>query len=281
MLNVRISAMLTFPNIDPVAIDFGVWRLPVIGAIHPQVHWYGVMYLIAFIGCYWLVRYRTGVMPKTPVRPEQVGDLLFYVALGVVLGGRVGYILFYSFSAFLQNPLVLFRVWEGGMSFHGGLLGVLLAVWWYGRKIGVTFWQMTDLIAPSIPFGLLCGRIGNFINAELWGRITDLPWGMVFPNGGALPRHPSMVYEAILEGVILFVILWLYSAKPRPRMAVSAVFALGYGVFRFCVEFVREPDEHIGFIAFDWLTMGMLLSLPMIMVGLVLFFLVYRRARLS
>lgn len=273
--------MLHFPKIDPVAIDLGTWSLPFVGVIHPQVHWYGLTYLLAFVGCYWLLVYRTRKMVSAPIRSEQVGDLLFYAALGVVLGGRVGYILFYNLDTFLQNPFVLFRVWEGGMSFHGGFLGVLLAVAWYGHKFGTTFWQLMDLIAPTVPFGLFCGRIGNFINAELWGRVTDVPWGMVFPNGGPLPRHPSMLYEACLEGIVLFVILWIYSAKPRPRMAVSAVFALGYGLFRFAVEFVRQPDQHIGFIAFDWLTMGMLLSLPMVGVGLVLFFLVYRGARRS
>jgi len=184
-----------------------------------------------------------------------------------VLGGRAGYVLFYNFDKFLADPLWLFAVWEGGMSFHGGLLGVIIAMYWFGQKHGKSLMEMGDFIAPLIPIGLGAGRVGNFIGGELWGRTTDLPWGVIFPRGGDLPRHPSQLYEFVLEGVVLFIVLWWFSSKPRPRMAVSGLFLLLYGVFRSMVEFVREPDAHIEFIAFNWLTMGQLLSLPMILIG--------------
>jgi len=208
----------------------------------------------------------------------EIGDVLFYGALGVVLGGRIGYTLVYNFPGFVADPLVLFRIWQGGMSFHGGLVGVLIAMWLYGRRTGRTFFQVTDFIAPMVPVGLGAGRIGNFINGELWGRPTDLPWGMVFPFVDARPRHPSMLYEALLEGLVLFVILWVYSRRPRPTMAVSGLFLLCYGVFRFLVEFVRQPDAQIGYLAFDWLTMGHVLSLPMIVLGAAFLIYAYRRA---
>ena len=258
--------MLTYPDIDPVAVSLG----PV------AIHWYGLMYLIGFVGGWWLgvVRARR---PESGWQTSEIGDLLFYVALGVILGGRVGYILFYNFGLFLDDPLMLLRVWQGGMSFHGGLLGVLLAMWLYGRKTGRSFFQVTDFMAPFVPIGLGAGRIGNFINGELWGAPTDLPWGMVFPFVDDQPRHPSMLYEALLEGLVLFVVLWLYSSKPRPTRAVSGMFLLGYGVFRFGVEFVREPDAHIGYLAMQWLTMGHLLSAPMIVFGVLLLALAYRR----
>jgi phosphatidylglycerol:prolipoprotein diacylglycerol transferase len=258
--------MLTYPDIDPVAVSLG----PV------AIHWYGLMYLIGFVGGWWLgvVRARR---PESGWQTSEIGDLLFYVALGVILGGRVGYILFYNFGLFLDDPLMLLRVWQGGMSFHGGLLGVLLAMWLYGRKTGRSFFQVTDFMAPFVPIGLGAGRIGNFINGELWGAPTDLPWGMVFPFVDDQPRHPSMLYEALLEGLVLFVVLWLYSSKPRPTRAVSGMFLLGYGVFRFGVEFVREPDAHIGYLAMQWLTMGHLLSAPMIVFGVLLLALAYRK----
>ena len=258
--------MLTYPEIDPVAVSLG----PV------AIHWYGLMYLIGFVGGWWLgvVRAR---QPESGWQTTEIGDLLFYVALGVILGGRVGYILFYNFGLFLDDPLKLFRVWQGGMSFHGGLLGVLLAMWLYGRKTGRSFFQVTDFMAPFVPIGLGAGRIGNFINGELWGAPTDLPWGMVFPFVDKQPRHPSMLYEALLEGLVLFVVLWVYSSKPRPTRAVSGMFLLCYGVFRFGVEFVREPDAHIGYLAMQWLTMGHLLSAPMIVFGVLLLVLAYRK----
>jgi phosphatidylglycerol:prolipoprotein diacylglycerol transferase len=251
--------MFVQPAIDPVALSLG----PL------QVRWYGLMYLLGFIAGWALGRYRAA-RPASSWTGQQVDDLLFYIALGIVVGGRVGYVLFYNLDALLQNPLLLFKVWEGGMSFHGGFLGVLIAMVLFARKVNRPFFVVTDFIAPLIPPGLLFGRIGNFINGELWGRVTDLPWAVVFhsPGAGALPRHPSQLYEAVLEGIALFVILWLYSAKPRPTMAVSGLFLLCYGLFRFGVEFVREPDAHMGFIAAGWLTMGQLLSLPMIPIGI-------------
>ncbi|MCU7930071.1 MAG: prolipoprotein diacylglyceryl transferase [Candidatus Thiodiazotropha sp. (ex Codakia rugifera)] len=272
--------MMTYPNIDPALLTLG----PV------TVYWYGMTYLIGFFGGWWLGRIRVG-KPGMVWGANQVDDIVFYIVLGVVLGGRVGYILFYDFATFLVNPLSFFKVWEGGMSFHGGLLGVLLAMWYFAHKEGRTFFDATDFIAPLVTIGLGAGRIGNFINAELWGRVTDLPWGMRVPCHVAeglcarlglpmnaqhsLPVHPNQLYEAFLEGVVLFLILWIYSAKPRPKMAVSGLFLVCYGLFRFAVEFVRLPDQHIGYIAFGWVTMGQLLSLPMILFGSLLLYLAY------
>lgn len=254
--------MLVHPDFDPVAFSLG----PL------QVRWYGLMYLFGFIAGWALGRYRAS-QPGSQWRRDQVDDLLFYIALGVILGGRVGYVLFYKLDEFLDNPFMLFMVWTGGMSFHGGLLGVLVAMGFFARKWHTGFFETTDFIAPLITPGLFFGRIGNFINGELWGRVSDVPWAMVFshPAAGQLPRHPSQLYQAALEGIALFLILWLYSAKPRPRMAVSGLFLISYGVFRFLVEFTREPDAHLGFIAFGWLTMGQLLSLPMIVLGALFF----------
>ncbi|MFZ5536386.1 MAG: prolipoprotein diacylglyceryl transferase, partial [Pseudomonadota bacterium] len=208
---------------------------------------------------------------------EEPGDMLFYIALGVILGGRIGYVLFYKFQSFLADPLMLLRVWEGGMSFHGGLLGVILAMAWYARRTDRHFFTVADFVAPLVPPALLAGRLGNFINGELWGRPTELPWGMVFPHVDSLPRHPSMLYEGFLEGIVLFALLWWFSARPRPRMAVSGLFLLLYGCFRFAVEQVREPDAHLGFIFGGWLSMGMLLSLPMILVGASFLIMAYRK----
>ena len=259
--------MLVHPDFDPVAFS--------LGPLH--VRWYGLMYLLGFLAGWALGRYRVK-RPGSGWTAEQMDDLVFYIALGVILGGRIGYILFYNFSSFLHNPLVLFRIWEGGMSFHGGFLGVLLAMVLFARKHQKGFWATIDFVAPLIPPGLFFGRIGNFINGELWGRVTDASWGMVFrQTGDSLPRHPSQLYEAALEGVALFLIVWLFSARPRPTMAVSGVFALSYGVFRFLVEFVRQPDAQLGYLAFGWLTMGQLLSLPLIAVGTILLMLAYRR----
>ncbi|MFA5626045.1 MAG: prolipoprotein diacylglyceryl transferase [Thiohalomonadaceae bacterium] len=258
--------MLSYPNIDPVAISLGPLK----------VHWYGLMYLIGFAGGWWLGRVRAR-RPGTVMTHAQVDDFVFYVALGVVLGGRIGYILFYNFSSFISEPWILFKVWQGGMSFHGGLLGVLTAVWLYARKLQVRYFAVVDFVAPLVTIGLGTGRLGNFINGELWGKVTELPWGMVFPGAGPLPRHPTQLYEFLLEGVLLLTILWIYSNRPRPVMAVSGMFALCYATFRFVVEFVREPDAHIGYLAFDWLTMGQILSLPLFLVGVVLMYLAKRK----
>lgn len=258
--------MLTYPDIDPIAVSLGPLK----------VHWYGIMYLIGFAAAWWLGK-RRAARPGSPLTPEQVADMIFYGALGVVVGGRAGYVLFYNFEQFLQDPLWLFAVWEGGMSFHGGLIGVIVTMLLYARKLGVRFFALADFVAPLVPIGLGAGRLGNFIGGELWGRVTDLPWGMVFPHAGDLPRHPSQLYQLALEGVALFVILWLYSARPRPTMAVSGLFLICYGIFRFMVEFVRQPDAHLNFVALDWVTMGQLLSLPMVAAGVLLFLLAHRR----
>ena len=204
------------------------------------------------------------------VTQDQLSDIVFYAALGAIIGGRLGYIVFYDWAVIFSNPLLIFQTWKGGMSFHGGLLGVLAAIYLYSRKLKMPFLALTDLISPVVPVGLGAGRIGNFINGELWGRTTDVSWAIVFPAAGSVARHPSQLYEFALEGVLLFVILWLYSRKPRPLGAVSGMFALLYGVFRFAVEFYREPDAQIGYLAFGWLTEGQLLSVPLILVGVAL-----------
>lgn len=257
--------MLQYPQIDPVAIGLGPLK----------IHWYGLMYVVGISAAWWLARHRAS-KGATVLTIAQVEDLIFYAALGVVIGGRLGYILFYNFSGFIDDPASIFRIWEGGMAFHGGMLGVFLAIWWQGRKLGTGFFALSDFLAPLVPLGLLAGRIGNFINAELWGKPTDLPWGMVFPGAGPQPRHPSMLYEALLEGVVLFAILNLFIRKPRPTFATSGLFMLFYGLFRFAVEFVRVPDVQLGYLAFGWLTMGQVLSLPMILFGVFLLFRAYR-----
>lgn len=251
--------MLTYPEIDPVALSIGPLK----------IHWYGLMYLLGFLAFWWLGRIRAR-RADTVASPEDIGDMLFYGMLGVVLGGRIGYILFYHLGRFLDDPLMFFRVWEGGMSFHGGLLGSIVAIWFFQRKKGWGFRRTMDFGAPLVAPGLFFGRIGNFINGELWGRVTDSPIGMVFPGAGPLPRHPSQLYEAALEGAVLFVLLWVYSSKPRPVGSVSGLFLILYGVFRFTIEFFRLPDEHIGYLAFGWLTMGQVLTLPMIVAGVAL-----------
>ena len=258
--------MLPYPQIDPVALAIGPLK----------IHWYGLMYLIGIGGAWLLASRRLNRFDPTWTK-EKLSDLVFWVAMGVILGGRLGYALFYDLPAYLADPLKILRVWEGGMSFHGGLIGVMLATWLFGRRNGKSFFQLMDFIAPLVPIGLGAGRIGNFINGELWGKVTDVPWAMVFPNGGPDPRHPSQLYQFALEGVALFVILWAYSRKPRPTMAVSGLFAICYGIFRFIVEFVRVPDAQLGYLAWNWLTMGQVLCLPMILGGIGLMVWAYRR----
>ncbi len=206
---------------------------------------------------------------------QQVSDLLTYAILGVILGGRIGFVLFYQFDHFIDNPLFLFKITEGGMSFHGGLLGVIFALWLFAWRRQKSWLAVGDFVAPLFPIGLFFGRIGNFINAELWGKVTDVPWGVVFPNGGTLPRHPSQLYEALLEGLLLFVIILLYARKKPPAGRLSGLFLLGYAIARFVVEFVRVPDAYIGYtklqwLHIDWLTRGQLLSLPMVIIGIYL-----------
>ena len=278
-------------QIDPNALSAGPLK----------IHWYGLMYLLAFASAWWLgrQRIRAGRLPGTDM--NGLSDLLFYGMLGVVLGGRIGYILFYSFGAFLDNPLMIFKVWEGGMSFHGGLLGVMIAALWWTRRQKLHFFDTMDFVAPLIPLGLGFGRIGNFIGAELWGKYTQAGWGVIFPTDPALreftaqqlqaqyatgaldrfARHPSQLYQAFLEGVLMFCILWWFSSRPRPRYAVSGMFALLYGVFRFLVEFVRVPDADLGYLAFDWVTMGQVLSLPLVALGLFLLWLSRRSPTLQ
>ncbi|ACR12474.1 prolipoprotein diacylglyceryl transferase [Teredinibacter turnerae] len=267
--------MLKYPEIDPVALSLG--SVTVFGKTInlPDIHWYGLMYLFGFILCWAVGTYRAG-KPHNVVHKSWLEDLVFYVAMGVVLGGRCGYVFFYNFGAFLDDPLWLFRVWEGGMSFHGGLLGVILAMMLYARKMQVRFLDLMDFVAPLVPIGLGLGRIGNFIGQELWGRVTTLPIGMVFPKDPGVARHPSQLYQAALEGLVLFAVLFWFSSKPRPRAAVASLFLILYGCFRFAVEFVREPDAHIGFDMFGWLTRGQELSLPMIIIGALIFFYAYR-----
>lgn len=257
--------MLTYPEINPVALQIG----PVFGWQGFAIHWYGIMYLVGFLLAFWLCHYRRAkVVP--PWTTEQIIDLLFYVALGVIFGGSLGYFLFYEPARLLSSPWHVFKFWEPGRSFHGGLIGVLVAIFVYCRVHKRRFWDVGDFIAPAIPIGLATGRLGNFINSELWGRVTEVPWGMVFPNGGIFPRHPSQLYEFFLEGVVLFLILIWYVRKPRPSGSVSALFLIFYGLFRYSVEFVREPDQTQGFVLGDFLTMGQALSLPMILFGLAL-----------
>ena len=261
--------MLSYPEIDPVAFAIG----PI------KVHWYGLTYLAGLAFAWWLAARRAS-LPGAVLKREQVDDMIFYSALGVVLGGRLGYMLFYGLGRLLEDPLWGLRVWEGGMSFHGGMLGVIIANWLYARKQGINYADLLDFIAPLVPVGLGLGRIGNFIGQELWGRATDVPWAMVFPADPLkLARHPSQLYQAALEGLLLFLVLYWFSRKPRPRLAVGGLFMLGYGCMRFIAEFFRQPDGHIGFDLFGWMTRGQLLCLPMIAFGLFLLYNAYGARR--
>lgn len=280
--------MLVHPQFNPVALQLGPLA----------IHWYGLMYLAGFMTFLWLGRKRIAMLAtahgakiKAPAskRKERIDppsalfndklldDLLFFGVLGVILGGRLGYVLFYKASYYSTHPLEIFAVWQGGMSFHGGFLGVLVAMVWFARKQNLRWLQLTDFIAPLVPPGLAFGRIGNFINGELWGRPAELPWAMIFPNVDNLPRHPSQLYEFALEGVLLFAMLWLYARKPRPVGAVSGLFLIGYGSFRFLVEFTREPDNFLGLLSLG-MSMGQWLSLPMVITGILMMTISSRRA---
>ncbi len=258
---------MSYPELDPIALSIGPVTLfgREIGPL--EVHWYGVMYLLAFASAWALAMYRAGAS-RAPIDRSQVENLVTYGAFGVILGGRFGYVFFYHFDFWLSDPLWLFRIWEGGMSFHGGLIGVTLALVLFARKLRRPFLSLTDFVAPLVPLGLGFGRLGNFIGQELWGRPSDSPWAMVFPDDpSGLARHPSQLYQATLEGLVLFLVVIWFSAKPRPRGAVTGVFLLLYGAFRIFVEFFRAPDEHIQFDLLGWVTRGQLLSVPLVLLG--------------
>lgn len=257
-----------FSQIDPVAFSLG----PL------SVRWYGLMYLFGFAFAMWLAGRRADA-PNSGWTRNEVSDLLFYGFLGVILGGRIGYVLFYNFDLFLADPTYLFKIWTGGMSFHGGLIGVITAMIWFAHKTKRHFFTVADFVAPLIPFGLGVGRIGNFMNGELWGRITDVPWAIIFPEAGPEPRHPSQLYQFALEGVVLFIILNLFWRKNPPRGAISGMFLLFYGLFRFLVEFVRQPDSQLG-LYFQEISMGQILSTPMIIIGALMIWVAYKRPQL-
>jgi len=259
--------MLTYPEIDPIALAIGPVR----------IHWYGLTYVVGFIAAWWLARRRSKA-PGSTWKPIDVDDLIFFAAIGVIAGGRMGWVLFYGFDAFLTDPLSLFRIWEGGMSFHGGLIGVMIAIAFFAWRRGRNVADVFDFTVPLPAIGLFTGRIGNFINGELWGKPTELPWGMLV-NGEV--RHPSQLYEAALEGLALFAIVWWFTSKPRARLAPSGLFLTGYAAFRILVEFVRLPDEHIDYLAFGWLTMGQLLSLPMLAAGIAMLVWAWKRSARS
>lgn len=252
--------MLTHPGFDPIAIHLGSFG----------IHWYGLMYLVGFLAFLGLGKWQIEHRTWHGWTHHMLDDALFFGALGVILGGRLGYVLFYQFSYFMQHPAEILAVWQGGMSFHGGFLGVLVAMLVFARKYQLKWLAIMDFVAPLVPIGLGAGRMGNFINAELWGRVTNAQYGMVFPKVDTLLRHPSQLYEFALEGIVLFIILWIYSAKPRATGAISALFLIGYGSFRFLVEFTREPDDYLGLLSAG-LSMGQWLSLPMVLIGIGMF----------
>lgn len=256
---VRILPMFRFPNIDPIAFSVG----PL------DIHWYGIAYLVG-IGLGWFYLHAIRGQSRQAWSPEDVGDMVFYAAIGGVLGGRIGYTLFYNLSQTLSDPLSLFAVWQGGMSFHGGVLGFIFAIGLFARHRDCSFIEVTDYVVRAVPIGLFFGRLANFVNQELWGAPTARPWGVLFthPGAGGVPRHPSQLYEAALEGVVLFFVLWFVANNTKRVGIVSAAFLIGYGSFRFLIEFIREPDSHIGYLAGDWLTMGQVLSSPMVLLGL-------------
>jgi phosphatidylglycerol---prolipoprotein diacylglyceryl transferase len=259
--------MIAYPGFDPIAVSLG----PV------QVHWYGLMYLIGFAGAWWLARVCAG-RPGSTWTAVDVDDFIFFAMLGVILGGRIGYVLFYGLGYWAQDPLYLFKIWEGGMSFHGGLAGVLISIALFAKRRGRRVADVFDFAAPIPGIGLLAGRIGNFINGELWGKPTDVPWGFVVNGVG---RHATQLYEAALEGVLLFAVLWWFTSSARPRLAPSGVFLVLYGSSRILVEFWRIPDAHIGYLAGGWVTMGMVLSAPLLLAGVALLFMAYRNPQPS
>jgi phosphatidylglycerol---prolipoprotein diacylglyceryl transferase len=248
--------LIPYPHIDPDIIKVGPLA----------VRWYGLMYLIGFAVSYFLVRYQL-TKNRLSIRAQDIDSLFLYLLAGLVIGARFGYVIFYNFGSYLESPIEIVEVWHGGMSFHGGLIGCVIAGILFCRKYGADFWQLSDLIIVTAPVGLGLGRIGNFINGELYGRVTDLPWAMVFPSGGPLPRHPSQIYEFLLEGALLFSILWFLRNRALKSGALTALFLMLYGLFRFSVEFFRQPDQQIGFI-FGYFTMGQALSSLMILIGL-------------
>ena len=263
--------MLVHPNFNAVAVTiFGL-----------EIHWYGLMYVAAFMSVYFLWLYRIKNLAQyadTKWNADVISDLIFYGALGAVIGGRLGYVLFYKPAYYADNLIEVLYLQNGGMSFHGGLLGVIVGITLFARKYNMSLLKVGDFVAPAAPIGLFFGRMGNFINQELWGKVTDVPWGMLFTNGGPEPRHPSMLYEAFLEGLLLLAILWFVARKPRSAGTLSGLFLIGYGVARILVEFVRVPDEHLEYLFFDWVTMGQILSLPMIILGLGLVFIAGRKS---
>ena len=259
--------MLNYPEIDPVIFSIGFVK----------IRWYGLMYVIGFMLAWWLAR-RRALKSWSIVKPAQVDDLIFYCMLGVIVGGRLGYCLVYGWHELLRDPLYIFKITDGGMSFHGGLAGVMVAMWLYSRKLGVRTSGVWDFVAPLAPLGLFFGRVGNFINGELWGKPTTVPWAF---NIDGVGLHPSQLYEAALEGLLLFIIVWQFSSKERPYMSVSGLFLLCYGAFRFFVEFYRVPDAHLDYLALGWVTMGQVLSTPMILLGALMLFLAYRKPRMA
>ncbi|MCL4137716.1 UNVERIFIED_CONTAM: hypothetical protein GTU68_026441 [Idotea baltica] len=255
--------MLVHPNFDPVVVQLG----PI------AIHWYGLMYVFGFLGVYLYGSYRIKKYSRLTTAgwtKDLISDLIFYGALGAVLGGRLGYVLFYKPAEYLVNPIDILMINQGGMSFHGGLLGVIVAMAWFAKVKKFSIYEIGDFVAPLAPIGLFFGRMGNFINQELWGKQTDLPWGMLFTNGGTEPRHPSMLYEAVLEGIVLLLVISWVGRKSRPVGMLAGLFLVGYALARIFVEFVRVPDDHLNYLLFDWVTMGHLLSLPMLAYGLYL-----------
>lgn len=260
--------MLVHPEFDPIALAIGPLK----------VHWYGLMYVVGFLGFLTIGKLRSKE-PNSVMNPDRVDDMMFWGAIGVVAGGRIGYMLFYNLDEFLDKPVSLFQVWDGGMSFHGGLLGVILVMFLLARRWDLNFFQVSDFVAPLVPIGLGAGRIGNFINGELWGRATDVPWGMVFPAVDEVARHPSQLYQAFLEGVVLFILLNWFRKRSPPTAAISGLFLVGYGIARIVVEFVREPDQQLGYVAWGWVTQGQVLSLPMVLLGLLFMVWAYKAAK--